>query len=483
MGFNEAYKVWRNQARRYTVASIIGKVFRLMRRPVDNNVEALRIAPWQLLLMVKWVCQDRMASLRIGEEIGDQQFDDLRQRLWDMPSVCDLGTRDTLPGLLFFRQLVRPQIDYQRRATPGMLREAALLATQPGNSRLRRRFLEKTGLEVEQFMGLAYDLYSQVTHGALNFDFGSFEFLRQRYSAEAVDAFIRNIALDFDGLVAMFRELPDAREKVASEYYEASPLRRFPLFRVGGALLVWQPTVLYRGLEGFVHSVLAEEGQAYMDEFSRLFERHVIGEASAIAPRFITEAELRAWLPAGAKIPDGLMAYPDCNVFVESKAGIFDESVMTVGHSDLLRSRTATLVKAVAQGRSASNGIRNSETAPEDLKAATRDYLLVVTNKELGAGSGARLASMYPPGTLPADSVNERLPLSRIYVLSIEDFERFAAAARSGHIDVPAFLDDCVASDANPVTSVYFFDQHLDRAGAPHELSHLVAEAEHRITE
>lgn len=483
MGFNEAYKVWRNQARRYTVASLIGKVFQLMRRPAADNVEALRKAPWQLLLMVKWACQDRMASLRVGEKIDDEQFDDLRQRLWDMPSVCDLGTRDTLPGQLFFRQLIRPQIDYQQRATPGMLREAALLATQPGNSRLRRRFVEKTGLEVEQFMGMAYAVYSEVTHGAVDFHVDSFEVLRQRYSGEAVDAFIRNIALDFDGLVAMFRELPDAREKVASEYYEASPLRRFPLFRVGNDLLVWQPTVLYRGLEGFVHFVLAEEGQAYMDEFSKLFERHVVGEARDVAPRFVTEGELRGWLPADAKVPDGLMAFPGCNVFVESKAGIFDESVMTVGHSERLRSRTATLVKAVAQGRSASNGIRNSESAPEELKTATRDYLLIVTNKELGAGSGARLASMYPPGTLPPDSAGETLPLSRIYVLSIEDFERFVSAARSGHIDVPTFLDDCVASDANPATSVYFFGQHLDRAAAPHSLSRLVTDAERRITE
>lgn len=481
VSFREAYKAWRNRARRYAVGSVVGRVLGLIRAPAVDRVEAQRRAPWQLLLMVKWVCQDKMASLRVGEELSKEQFDDLRQRLWDLPSVCDMGVRDTLPGTLFFRQLIRPQIDYQRRATPGMLREAALLSRQPANSRLRRRFLEKTGLDVEQFMGIAYAIYSEVTHGSDAFTDEWFDFLRARYSAEAVDALVAHLSLDLEGLVRMFRGLPDSNDKVASEYYEATPLRRFPLFRAGAQLLVWHPTVLYRGLEGFVHSVLSDDGQAYMDEFSRLFERHVTAEARAMAGRFVSEDELAKWLPQGARIPDSLMVFQGCNVFVESKAGLFDESVMTVGHSERLRSRTATLVKAIGQGRSASKGLRESTSAPEDIKGAVLDYLLVVTNKELQAGSGARLASMYPAGTLPADLDKELLPLTRIYVLSIEDFERLGAAVRSGQLDLPSFLADCVNADANPETSVYFFSQHLDRVGAAHSLSDLVMDAERDI--
>ncbi len=481
--FNEAYKAWRNQARHYTAASIVQRVIELLHLPVEGKLKHLEKIPWQLLLMVKWACQDRMVPLYRGQDINQDQFNDLRQRLWDLPSVCELGVRDSLPGQLFMRQLLRPQIDFQRMASPGVIREAALLASQPNNSRLRRQFVALTGLDVDQFMVIAYALYAEVSNGAAGFHRDAFVQLRRRTSSEAVDAFLRCTALDFDGLVAMLRALPDAQEKVASEFYEASPLRRFPLIELDGDYLVWEPTIFYRGMEGFVHSVLATDGQDYMTDFSRLFERHVVSEARKAAHRLFDEDEIKTWLGPDAKLPDGLMSYPGCNVFVEAKAGIFDETVMTVGHSEILRSRTAAIKKAIEQGLSASTGVQASELAPAEVRDATEHYLLIVTNKELGFGTGARLATMYPPGTFPVFHAGGRLPAEHIYIVSIEDFERLIAASEAGLIDIPAFLSECVTLDHDPQTSRYFLEQHLERVNAPMRLSALVMDGERRITE
>ena len=146
------------------------------------------------------------------------------------------------------------------------------------------------------------------------------------YTSEVISSFQRSVARTFPELVAFCRSLPDARRKVASERFEFPILSRYPFFRSGNVMICWHPMVFYRGLESFVHSVLSEEGQEYMKRFSRLFERHVVAEAGNVPARFVDEDALREFIAADTQVPDGLLSFPGCNVFIESKAGLYHES-------------------------------------------------------------------------------------------------------------------------------------------------------------
>ena len=164
---------------------------------------------------------------------------------------------------------------------------------------------------------------------------------------------------------------------------------------------------------------------------------------------------------------------------MESKAGLFDESVMVVGHSEMFSRKTRTLRKALDQAWSASTGLRRKGCAPASVLEAKTDYLLIVTNKELSAGRGTSLAQMYPAGDLsyPCSEAEQYLPLENVYILSIEDFERLMAVSRSPDFDLPIFLHDCVVADQAPETSVFYFEQHLDRKQIPRDCSQLVVDA------
>ena len=239
--------------------------------------------------------------------------------------------------------------------------------------------------------------------------------------------------------------------------------------------------VLYRGLESFVHSILSEEGQEYMQRFSRLFERHVVAEAGRVpAPaRFVDEDGLRRFISGETQVPDGLLSFPGCNVFIESKAGLYHESVMTVGNRDVFAHKTRAIRTAVGQAWATSVSLREQQRAPLQVLAANADYLLIVTNKELGTSKGTALASMYPEGTLdyPNEEAERLLPRNHIYVLTIDDFERLTNAASSGQIELPAFLASCVRDDGAPKTARLLFEQHLNRAGVPVRFSQTVEEA------
>ena len=299
------------------------------------------------------------------------------------------------------------------------------------------------------------------------------------YAREIIAAYQRSIARTFPELVGFCRSLPDANRKVASEFFEFPALTRYPFFQIGSTMTCWHPAVFYRSLEGFVHSVLSEEGQQYIQPFSRLFEQHVVAEARKVPGRLFGEDALREFIAADTQVPDGLLSFAGSNVFVESKAGLYHEPVMTTGKSDIFAHKTRALTKAVGQAWATSVSLRKERCAPPEVLDADTDYLLIVTNKELGASKGTALASMYPEGTLdyPNAEAERLLPRKRIYVLAIDDFERLTKAAASGQNELPAFLASCVHDDAEPHTARQLFEQHLNKRSVPMRFSHTVEKA------
>lgn len=469
VGFYDAYKEWRNRARRYRPESVVRAAITILSQPVPDKKADLERLPWVVLLIVKWVCQDGGANDRAGTDIKIEDFIALRQMLWNFSERVNLGPRDSLPFRLFMRQLINPQIGFQREFSAGFVREAALLDKQPSNHPLRRLFEEKSGITLQCFLDLSFATFAAMQNGKQHFDLGWFLHLREQYSVAAIDKFADAISRTYPQLVEFCRNLPDADKKVASELHEFPVLTRYPFLRIGNVLHCWHPMIFYRGMENFVHSVLSEEGQGYIDRFSKLFEGHVIAQAKMLDVPFYDEAELTELVPQGEKVPDGLLSFPNCNVFIESKAGLFDGSVMAAGHSTMFSHKTKALRTAVQQGWSASFGLRAERRAPSQVIQARQDFLLIVTNKELNASRGTTLASMYPEGTLepPSQAHLKYLPLSNIYVASIDDFERLIAGASEGKLFIPSFLGECVKSDQIPEKAAHFVGQHLTSQRVP----------------
>ena len=432
VSFTDAYKKWRNRARKYSLESIVSGAIDVLSEPSSDPVAALGKAPWLTMLMVKWGCQDRYPGRAHLPAISPAQLHDLRQRLWDIPDRLDRGDGNTMPPELFMRQLIRPQLGFQRGLAKSFVREAALLSGQHEDYPLRMLFKEKTGFDVLDFIDLSLATSTKIVKGERVFSDAFMGTLQPVYTPEVISAFQRSIARTFPDLVTFCRSLPDANRKVASEFFEFPVLTRYPFFQNGSTMICWHPAVYYRGLESFVHSVLSEEGQQYIQPFSGLFEQHVVTEVKQVPARFLGEDALRAFIAAETQVPDGLLSFAGCNVFVESKAGLYHESVMTVGNSDVFAHKTRAIRKAVGQASATSVSLREQRRAPLQVLEADADYLLIVTNKELGASKGTALASMYPEGTLdyPNAEAERLLPRKRIYVLAIDDFERFGTCQR-----------------------------------------------------
>lgn len=477
--FNDAYLELRSKLRKFNRNSLLEAVFQTLRAPYADKFTELQSAPWQTMLLAKWILQDGIMDRSTGVNISQPQFNELRQWLWDMPGQVDSGPDENRPGMLFMRQILRAQIGFQRELTPGFVREAAMLATLSPQHGLRTLWNAKTGMDIEEFLALQYAMYSIVLSKTLSFSAADLGNIEAAFQPGQIPRFLDLISRDAPQLCDYVRTLPGAKEKKLSEFFEFPRVSRFPFLRIGDKLHCWHPYVFYRGLEDLVHSVMAEAGQDYIDSFSKLFERHVVAEAESVGATFYSESDLRKWNGEDSEVPDGLLSYPDCNVLIESKAGLFDEEVMTVGHSEIFKRKTRALQKAASQAWTMSAAFRRASAVPSQVATAGADYLLIVTNKELSASRGDHLAKLYPAGTLePKDPATlAHLPLEHIYIVSIEDYERITCAARDGHLSIPDFLAQCVQADSNPADAKLYMHQHLDKAKVLNGRSRLVNEA------
>ncbi len=456
-----AYKGIRNRLRKYKPASVLSRALEVLWQPAESKFAELQRAPWNVLLLVKWALLDRHSSDKLGCDMPMEAFDAIRQELWSFPDRVDMVRKGTMPARLFLRRMLFQQIEFQRRITPGFVRQPALLGSLAGEHPLRNLFRSKAGLEPLDFLDLGLAAYGPILEGKAQMARAWFEPLLNAYGAEKINAFLRCISADYSQVTVFMRSLPDAEGRKASEYFQFTPLKRRPFLRSQGVYQCWHPMVFLRGMEEFAHLIMSEAGAEYVERFSKVFERHVVAEVERAGLHHYDEAALRKIFGDMLELPDAVIPMGDYNIMVEAKAGLFYDSIMAIGDPEILRHKTKALAKAIGQGWSAAVAFQ-SHRAPADLKKAKEDYLFVVTNKPVNVGSGADLKAVYPKGQLsyPTDQARVLLPLERIYFVSVDEFERLAASASDANV-LHAFLQETVRLDANPATGKAFFEDHL----------------------
>jgi hypothetical protein len=463
-GFNEAYKEWRNQARKFSLDSMLGCAMISLRKfESERGLRRVQSAPWNTALLIKWVCQDGMNfSLR---QISMAQFDELRQRLWSFPEdVAEISVGPE-SGLLLMRRIMRPQIGFQQRPSISFMRSALLMSRLEDGHALRRLFLREMRLDPLVFLEFGYATYSAVISGRKDIPFGWYMPLVERHGIEAARNFFSLVSANRAELCSYFGSLldPEKPNRRASELHEFPELSRYPFLRSQGYLQCWDSALLFRGMEFLVHKIMAGSGQEYSDRFGRVFEAHVVSEALSTGIEFHDEDEIKEWVGENVRVPDGVFCLRESNVFLESKAGIFSEPVMIAGTKDAFKSKARALHSALAQASQCAELLFSLQS--ENFREKN-NYLIVVTNLELSIGRGDNFEKMLPDNFLTgAGYRREAIPLENIYIISIDDYERLMGLVRLGQCELADVLKKCVQRDHVPKTARLLFGNHLDDLG------------------
>lgn len=472
VSFNDAYKKWRNKARQYSTISLLDCAMQSLHHFSEGDrLTYVKSAPWLTALIIKWVCEDRLMNSRRSATKDD--LDELRQIIWDLPEVIGSSIPADGNGRLFMRQLIRPQIGFQKSIGLAFLRTPLLLAELSETHSLRSLFRLSFGMEPMAFAELAYLLQATLLTGRRAVSATYFSSIESGFEPGEVEKFFKLISRDVDGLITYFRaSAPGSRR--TSELYEFPSLSRYPLLLVSGRYLCWDNNLLFRSFDVLVHRVLMEHGQKYSDPFGDVFEKHVLRVCRDAGFAIETEEELRKKLPAHSKVPDGLILVDGNSVYLEAKAGVFAEPVMTAATKEILYHKTKAISHALVQASHAA-----ARLSMDDI---SKNFVLVVTNVELCLGSGDRFDSMLPEDKLATLGFRgDAIPLEHCYIVSIEDFERLMAGVTCDEVELVSFLRRCVLADREPHSSRLLMEQHLDRENVRKRSSRLIDDGRRKI--
>lgn len=459
-GIKGVHRTILNSLRRYSATSIADLALQILWNPPTGEAEEVRSAPWLTLLLVKWALQDNQVYLRVGPSITPAVFDRLRQELWALQGPSH---GETPNPWVMLRYLAHVQVEFQRSESWAFLRWPSLYARLDKSGVNRRQFREGMGLEPEAFLDLAYGLYAAVINRQMPLGPDYLSPFRPAYGTD-VDRMYKLFVRDLPSLRQELQSEDAQRIRGRQELFEFPYLRRFPFLRLrDGRLHCWHPLVFARGLEDAVHLRLSSLGADYVNEFSRVYERYVTELALGCGLIAVDEAAYKAQVGGHATAVEVIFEGEDCNILVEAKMSLFADDVLLQDNETVIYQKTKRVRDAIKQGWRVGQQIRDPASGFGGRFQKGRDFLFVVTSRELNLGTGERMQRLYEPGKFayPDAEAEQRLPLSHIFILSIEDFERTMGCVAAGDINLSAVLKDAVVANQRADTARMFFSDFI----------------------
>lgn len=463
-GIEEAHRSIVNRLRRYSAASIVEMALHMMWNPPRPKIEELRSAPWLTLLLVKWALQDKGVSLRVGPPISRGELDRLRQQLWDLQGK-EAGNKEKSNVWLMLRSILHVQFEFQRHETWGFLRLPSLYARLNPGSTSRQQFREVMGMEPNVFIDLAYGFYAAVLEGKMPLGSDWLSPFRPTYGA-AIDRMYELFVRDLPGLRIALQGDVAQRIRGKQELYEFPYLRLFPFLRQrDGTLHCWHPLVFARGLEDAVHLRLSQLGKDYIDSFSLVFERYVTELATGCGMATLDEAAYKETVGGDAPSVEVILEGEDCNIFVEAKTSLFADDVLLQDNETAIFNKTKRVREGIKQGWRVGRQVRDTACGFGPRFATEQDFLLVVTSRNLLIGGGNALQQLYAPGAFdyPDEQTKQRLPLSNVFVLSIEDFENTMGCVGAGEVNLSVLLKEAAVANQDGQSARMFFSDFLGK--------------------
>ncbi len=457
--------------RRHGALAVVQVALAELWKEHDNHLEMVKSVPWLHLLVVKWALQETRVPLAFPPQYrpySAKQHATLVQKLWEV-SQHDRATYAAAGGLWrLMRRIMYVQFDFQRRPTWSFLRWPALIARLPQNHRARSLFVQAMGMQPERYADLATAVFAFLLNQERFLEPMVLAPLSPHYGAD-LDTFLQLFARNLGEVRDELQADAAKRTRGMAELNEFPYLQRFPLLRLAdGRFQPWHPVVFTRGMENAVHLRLNALGQAYTDTYSKVFERYVVELAMNACPQGITEAAYRARCGQLGNVVEVAIPLGSCNVFIEAKLSHFHDDVILEDDPVVLRDKIKRVREAIHQGLQVAHSVRQPESALyRDFAGAEKDFIMVITSRDLLLVSGEATQSLMPdiPLFAPDAPGADRMPLNQIFVVDITDYERIMCAVAEGKVNLAELLQRAAIANQNHVDGRLQLSQHIDWKG------------------
>jgi len=469
---NEAFRKVRNRLRKHFPFEIVTACIKKLNEHPTDRLQYLRMyPPWRLLLLVKW-------AFIYGEYLSPDRrpltadsFNYLLNRMHDLEG-CLRHPGEYENIFLFFRNMAFQQfwLQYEFNMV-NFARQSLLFGRLDNRHPFQKRFTEKCGISIPEFIELATMIVTRFTilNTILKQRTVTSEWFRKvadKYKPGTIQKFLDLLAIDFESLKEKLMKQQSNR-KVQYEAYEKTPLRETPLLKHNSKYYPFSPELLARCLETFIYDTLRSDGpNDFMNKFGPIFEKYVGNSVSNTKIRYFTEKELSDILPGKGKLVDYLLVDEGNKIFVDAK-GVEMSYLGMVGHQpEVITDKTRnSIVKGIQQGFETAGRLESIKNLSEVEIGEGNNYLIVVTFKDMFVGNGLDFYEY-----VAKDTLNELIshyggtapiPFEHMYFMSIDDFDLLAGGIASGEIGLIRILEHAVKSDALWKTKKFTFGQHI----------------------
>lgn len=482
---NSAFRRVRNRLRKHAPLDIVLACIQKLNENSPDRVQHLRMyPPWRLLLLTKW-------AVIYGEYLSPDRKP-LTQRDFNhlLNLMHDLEGQLKPPGeytsvFLFFRIMAFQQFWLQHELhMASFARQSLLFARLSCNHPFQRRFLEKCGVSIADFIELSTMMMTRFTiQGETAITPEWFGGVAEEYEPGTIQRFLDALAIDFASLKDKLVRQQSSR-RVQYEAYEKTPLKETPLLKHNGQYHPFSRELLARCLETFIYDTLrSDDPNSFMNRFGPMFERYVGNSISGSRIKHITEGELSRLLPGQGRVVDFLLVDDGNKAFVDAK-GVEMSYLGMVGHMPkIITDKTRdSIIRGITQGFQTASRLEHTNTSVGAEMGQGKSYLIIVTFKDMFVGNGLDFYQYVAKDTL--DGLIEEyggtspVPFEHMYFMSVDDFDLLLGGIASGHLRLTEALEHAVKCDATWETKKLTFGQHIiDLSPEIHPAQWLVAES------
>ena len=486
----EAFKRIRNGIGKYDAREIVlGCLQRLHAKEAETIQNMQRQPPWNQLLLIKWAVVYGDFTSNGKRTLTQQDLNGL------LNSITNIGGSVPLPQTVNHPLVLLRAIGYQQfwhqeiRHPIALLRQGILFGKLDRSHSFQRWFEEETSVSLDNFIDLSFMVYARFCEPDIHFIHEAFF---QPVAASFPPACVANFLQATSRTPVQLREYLVGLETEShepSEYYERTPLVRFPFLDLGGRYFYYSFKVLMHSLANFAYDTLRQrDPQAFMEKFGRIFEDYVLLGIASTGVRFYDEEALRRFVQRDSHVVDGLVLDADVNVFVEAKG-------VEVGHlgmtsyrpGDVTNAVKSSVIKGISQGMDVVRVLTKLNSLPGGNLTRSRNFLLLVTYKDLFLGTGQDFYESFGgvrlESALGCAMQDAPIPLDQIYIVSIDEFDYLIACIASGKSSFSQVFGHAYQKDSDPNTKRLNLIQHLkEMCGDVDVPQYLKAERDYRLT-
>ncbi len=389
---------------------------------------------WHLLLLVKWtIIYGDFSNLKRYDPVSEYQVAELLNRL-KVLSEYAREINDMQDAEMFFRNAAYQQNWVQRtESIPiGFSHQLMLFGDLDPNHPHCKTFRHITNVSIKDFIELSCFLWSLVIDGKKHLvTKDSFSPLQTEIGPNEIVAFLDSISSTVDSSRKWLQQHSKFYESISAEYFEQSPLMRYPLIKHDNNYFVIADILLQTSLSTFVTDFLrAHDTQWFMRRFGSMYEELLNYSLSSIGVDFLTENDLVQHFGhrSGRKFVDFVVSDKGCNIFIEAKGVSLRWDVMVTDLPEKIAERSETSIeKGIRQAYNLAANLLPGTTIGGFEVGHGENYLLIVTFKDTYLGNAQYYYNHIDSEVIDEIIANhgkgELIPLAHIFFISVDELE------------------------------------------------------------